>query len=103
MGAGGVRVAMQHPAVVRKLVLLSVSYTLPASTPASWTAMGEMQPEMMHGLPWHDEYMRIAPRPEDFRPAVCEKGRWTPPRPTCPPTLRAISSPVLVIAGDLTS
>jgi len=25
-----------------------------------------MTPEMMHGSPWHEEYIRIASRPDDF-------------------------------------
>src|SRR3712207_4466493 len=67
MGGGvALRVALQHPEVVRKLVLASVTYKLDGVHPGLMEGLAEMKPEMMHGSPWHEEYMRIAPRPEDF-------------------------------------
>ena len=102
MGAGvALRVAMQHPEVVRRLILLSVSYTFAGIHPGIMDGMGEMQPEMMHGSPWHDEYMRIAPRPEDFNRLFAKKGEMDRGITDLPAdALRAIKAPVLVIAGD---
>lgn len=65
-GSVALHVAIRHPEVVRKLVLISVSYTLSGLHPGLMEGMGEMKPEMMYGSPWHEEYMQIAPRPEDF-------------------------------------
>jgi len=102
MGAGvALRVAMQHPEVVRKLVLLSVTYTFAGIHPGLMDGMGEMQPEMMHGSPWHDEYMRIAPRPEDFNRLFAKKGEMdAATTDLSADDVRAITSPVLLIAGD---
>jgi pimeloyl-ACP methyl ester carboxylesterase len=60
------RVAIGHPDVVGKLVLSSVTYPLDGIHPALMEGLGEMTPEMMHGSPWHEEY--IAPRPKDLSP-----------------------------------
>jgi pimeloyl-ACP methyl ester carboxylesterase len=100
-GAVALRIAIRHPAAVRKLILISVSYTLAGLHPGLMDGLGEMQPEMMHGSPWHDEYMQIAPRPEDFNRLFTKKSemdRHTTDIPAA--TLRAIQSPILLIAGD---
>ena len=65
-GSVALHFATRHPQMVRKLVLMSISYTLSGIHPGLMEGMGEMKPEMMYGSPWHEEYMRIAPRPEDF-------------------------------------
>jgi pimeloyl-ACP methyl ester carboxylesterase len=102
MGAGvAMRVAIRHPEVVRKLVLASVSYTFEGLHPGLMEGMGEMRPEMLHGSPWHDEYMQIAPRPEDFNQMFAKKtamDRATRDLPV--EEVRRITAPVLLIMGD---
>ncbi|MGI8517616.1 MAG: alpha/beta fold hydrolase [Acidimicrobiia bacterium] len=72
---GGVALllALRHPELVRKLVLMSVTYKLEGVHPGLMDGLGEMTPEMMHGSQWHDEYMRIAPRPDDFATLFAKK------------------------------
>ena len=65
-GSVALHFALRHPEMLRKLILMSVSYNLGGLHPGLMEGMGEMKPEMMYGSPWHDEYMRLAPRPEDF-------------------------------------
>ncbi|HJR78430.1 MAG TPA: alpha/beta hydrolase [Anaerolineales bacterium] len=65
-GSVALHFATRHPQMVRKLVLMSIGYALSGIHPGLMEGMSEMVPEMMHGSPWHEEYMRIAPRPEDF-------------------------------------
>ena len=55
--------AVRHPEMLRKLVLMSVSYALSGIHPGLMEGLGEMKPEMMYGSPWHEEYMQIAPHP----------------------------------------
>jgi pimeloyl-ACP methyl ester carboxylesterase len=64
--AVGLQLAIRHSDVVRKLVLASVTYTLDGVHPGLMEGLGEMTPAMMYGSPWHEEYVRIAPHPEDF-------------------------------------
>src|SRR5512133_3741480 len=74
MGAGvALHTAIRHPEVLRKLVFASSTYTMDGIQPGLMENLGNMSPEMMHGSPWHDEYMRIAPHPEDFAKLFAKK------------------------------
>jgi pimeloyl-ACP methyl ester carboxylesterase len=102
MGAAvALHVVVRHPQVVRKLIFASGTYKLSGVHPGLMEGLGEMQPEMMHGSPWHEEYMRIAPRPEDFNRLFAKKtemDRQT--RDFSEEDIRAIQAPTLLILGD---
>ena len=102
MGGGvAVRVALGHPEVVRKLVLASVSYKLDGVHPGLMEGLAEMKPKMMHGSPWHEEYMRISPRPEDFPTLFAKKAQMDRQAPDLPAeAIEAIDAPTLLIIGD---
>ncbi len=92
---------IRHPEVVRKLILASVTYTMEGIHPGLMDNMGEMKPEMMHGSPWHDEYMRLAPRPEDFAKLFIKKTEMDRQIKDIPAeVIRAIMAPTLLIIGD---
>ncbi len=93
--------ALRHPELVRKLVLASVTFNMAGVHPGLWEGMGEMQPEMMYGSPWHEEYMRIAPRPEDFARLFAKKSEMDKGLKDIPAeAIQGLKSPVLLIAGD---
>lgn len=99
--AVGVQLVIRHPAAVRKLVLASVTYTLDGVHPGLMEGLGEMTPEMMHGSPWHEEYVRIAPRPEDFPTLFAKKTQMDQQIKDLPDeAIRAITAPTLLIIGD---
>ena len=102
MGAGvALHVALRHPEVLRKLVLASVSYNLGGIHPGLMEGLGNMTPEMMFGSPWHEEYMQIAPHPEDFARLFAKKtemDRGTKDLPA--EAIRSIKAPTLLIIGD---
>lgn len=102
MGAGvALHLAIRHPQVLRKLVHASSTYTLSGIHPGLMEGLGEMTPEMMFGSPWHDEYLRIAPHPEDFARLFAKKtdmDRRTQDIPA--ERIKAINTPVLLIIGD---
>lgn len=99
--AVALHVAIRHPEVVRKLVLISVSYTLAGIHPGLMDGMGEMKPEMMHGSPWHEEYLRLAPRPEDFAKLFAKKTEMDKGIQDIPAeTIRALTMPTLLVIGD---
>ena len=102
MGAGvALHAIIRHPEVVRKLILISVTYTMSGIHPGLMEGLGNMTPEMMHGSPWHDEYMKIAPHPEHFATLFAKKtdmDRRTQDIPS--ESIRAIKSPTLLIIGD---
>jgi pimeloyl-ACP methyl ester carboxylesterase len=102
MGAGiALQIAIRRPEVVRKLVLASVTYRLDGVHPGLMEGLGEMKPEMMHGSPWHEEYMRIAPRPEDFATLFAKKTEMDRQvRDLSADDVAAIGAPTLLIIGD---
>jgi pimeloyl-ACP methyl ester carboxylesterase len=94
-------VVVRHPDVVRKLVLASAAYTLSGVHPGLMDGLAEMKPEMMFGSPWHEEYMRIAPRPEDF--AVLFEKKTQMDRELedfSAAAISAIKAPTLLVIGD---
>jgi pimeloyl-ACP methyl ester carboxylesterase len=87
--------------MLRKLVLMSVSYTLGGVYPALMEGMGEMKPEMMYGSPWHEEYLRIAPRPEDFTRLFEKKTEMNRGlKDFSEEEIRGIKAPTLLMIGD---
>lgn len=102
MGAGvALHLAIRHPEVIRKLILASITYTMSGFHPGLMEGLGNMTPEMMHGSPWHEEYLRIAPRPEDFARLFAKKTQMDRQTKDLPAeSIRAIKSPTLLIVGD---
>ncbi len=102
MGAGiALQVAIRHPEMVRKLVLASVTYNQSGLHPGLMEGLAEMKPEMMFGSPWHEEYMRIAPRPEDFATLFAKKTQMDQEIQDLPAeAIEAIEAPTLLIIGD---
>jgi pimeloyl-ACP methyl ester carboxylesterase len=95
------RLAISHPDLVRKLVLASVTYTLSGVHPGLMDGLGEMKPEMMFGSPWHEEYVRMAPNPEDFATLFAKKTQMDKEIQDLPAdAIEAIKAPTLLIIGD---
>lgn len=100
-GSVALHATVRNPARVRKLVMASVGYTLGGIHPGLIDGLGEMKPEMMFGSPWHDEYMEIAPRPEDFATLFAKKTEMDRGiEDFTPETIESIESPVLLMVGD---
>ncbi|MCC6457542.1 MAG: alpha/beta hydrolase [Caldilineaceae bacterium] len=102
MGAGiALQLAIKHPDLVHKAVFASVSYNDDGLHPGHAEGMAFMQPEMLVGTPWHDEYVRIAPNPDDFPTLFTKVMAMTATnQPLSAETLQQIEAPVLVIMGD---
>src|SRR5262249_47985913 len=64
--AVGLRLALRHPELVRRQALASVSYKAEGLHPGVMEGLANAKPEQMYGSPWHEEYLRIAPHPEQF-------------------------------------
>ncbi len=94
-------VVVRHPEVVRKLIFVSATYKMSGIHPGLMEGLGQMKPEMMYGSPFHEEYMRTAPRPEDFNRLFAKKtemDRQT--RDFSDEEIRAIQAPALLVFGD---
>ena len=100
-GTIALTVAIEHPDVVRKLVLISVGYQLGGMHSGLMDGLGEMKPEVMFGSPWHDEYLRIAPDPDGFATLFAKKTEMDRGLRDLPAeALRAMTAPTLLIIGD---
>jgi pimeloyl-ACP methyl ester carboxylesterase len=99
--AVALHLVLRHPDVVRKLVLASVTYTMAGVHPGLMEGLGDMTPEMMHGSPWYDEYVRIAPRPEDFPKLFAKKTAMDRQiKDLSAEAISSIKAPTLLIIGD---
>jgi pimeloyl-ACP methyl ester carboxylesterase len=102
MGAAvAVRLAIRHPEVVRKLVFAAIAINAAGIQAGLMDNLGEMKPEMMHGSPWHDEYVRLAPDPDYFPTFFAKKTEMDKATKDIPDeTFAAIKAPMLIIIGD---
>ena len=100
-GSVALHLATRHSQMVRKLVLMSIGYKLSGIHTGLMEGMAEMKPEMMHGSPWHEEYMRIAPRPDDFNRLFEKKTEMDRQiRDFSEEQIREIKAPTLLMIGD---
>jgi pimeloyl-ACP methyl ester carboxylesterase len=102
-GGVALRTAIQHPKVVRRLVLVSTPFKRAGWYPemvAGMDAMGPQIAEPMKQSPMYADYQRIAPRVEDW-PILVEQLTtlmrqdydWTD-------EARSLSVPTMIVAGD---
>jgi pimeloyl-ACP methyl ester carboxylesterase len=93
-------IALRHPERVRKLVLMSVTYRLDGVRAGLMEGIGEMQPSMMYGSPWHTNYLELNPKP-DFDRLFRKKSEMDKHvADVSEAQLRGLTQPVLLIAGD---
>ena len=99
--AVALHVAIRHPEVVRKLVLASVTYTMSGIHPGLMDGLANMRPEMMFGSPWHEEYIQIAPNPDNFATLFAKKTEMDRGIQDVPAeVIQSIKAPTLLIIGD---
>ncbi|GHO87505.1 alpha/beta fold hydrolase [Dictyobacter formicarum] len=102
MGAGiALQIAIAHPKLVRKLVLTSVTYNNEGFHPGLLAGMETLKPEDLVGSPFYEEYINIAPRPQDWPQLVSKVKQLDSAMPDLSPeVIRAIKAPTLLIIGD---
>ncbi|MFD6391756.1 alpha/beta fold hydrolase [Nocardia sp. NPDC060259] len=103
MGAGvALDITLRHPDLVRKQILLSGGLGAEAMHPGLMEGMDELKPEHLHGSPFHTDYLKNAPRPEDFPQLVARvldhdlNGMPS----VSPEAARTIKAPTLTVIGD---
>jgi pimeloyl-ACP methyl ester carboxylesterase len=102
-GAAALRAAIQHPALVRRLVVVSTPCRRSGWYPEMVASMGQMGAafaDMMRGTPMYESYARVAPRPDNF-PALCDKmGDMLRQDYDWSAEVAALTMPVLLVVGD---
>jgi pimeloyl-ACP methyl ester carboxylesterase len=107
MGGGtALRTAIQHPDLIRKLVVVSFPHTRDAWYPevrAGMAAMGAAAAAMLEGSPPHQAYVRVAPNPAGF-PALLEKmGDMLRQGHDWSVEVSTLPMPVMLVFGDADS
>ncbi len=102
-GGVALRTAIQHPAAVNRLILVSTPFKRAGWHPEQIAAFDTMGPDFAEPLkqsPMYEEYRRIAPRVDDWPVLVTQLTGllkldydWTE-------EVRALRTPVLVVVGD---
>ncbi|MFG1798031.1 alpha/beta fold hydrolase [Nocardia sp. NPDC049149] len=103
MGAGvALQITLKHPELVRKQILAAGGLDANAMHPGLLDGLADLQPEMLHGSPFHTDYLKNAPRPDDFPRLVArvkEHDQNAIPVVT-PEAARQVKAPTLTVIGD---
>ena len=102
MGGGiALQMAIRHPDLVRRLVLISATFRSDGMHAAALEMFPTITPELFAGSPIEEAYLRTAPNPGDF-PKLVEKLSRLDTSPYAWPEedIRAITAPTLIVQGD---
>ncbi|HEV8194088.1 MAG TPA: alpha/beta hydrolase [Ktedonobacterales bacterium] len=100
-GGLAMEVAVEHPSMVRKLVVATPIYNPDGFQPGVLAGIEALQPELLAGTPFQEEYASIAPNPQEWPRLIAktkqldrEFAGWSPE------AIQSFKAPTLLIAGD---
>ena len=102
MGSGiALQIAIKHPQLVRKLALAAPIFSRDAFYPHVLPQIETLNPEHLAGTPWHQAYLKVAPKPGDW-PMLVEKVKQLNRefQGSTAEAVRSIKAPALIIIGD---
>jgi len=104
MGGGvGFRLAVQHPAMVRRLVIASAPFAqdgfFPEMLPQQ-AQVGAGMAEMMKDTPMYQSYIAIAPHPEEFPQLLDRIGELMRKPYDWSEDVKKLEMPVMLVYGD---
>jgi pimeloyl-ACP methyl ester carboxylesterase len=102
-GGVALRVAIQHPAKVGRLVSASAGIRRDATYPEILEQQGQVSAaavEFMKGTPMYELYQRVAPRPEDFGRLLDKIGAAMAKDFDFTEEVRGLQVPTLVVTAD---
>ena len=98
--AAGLQLAIRHPEKVNKLIAASAAYDAEGWQPEFKAFIPQMTVEMFVGMPFAEEYRKLAANPDGF-PALVEKLIALEKEPMAwEADVKAMKTPVLIITGD---
>jgi pimeloyl-ACP methyl ester carboxylesterase len=102
-GGAGLRLAIQHPAVVRRLVVMSAPYAqngfFPEMLPQQ-AAVGAAMAEQMKETPMYKSYVAVAPNTKDFPRLLDRMGEYMRRPYDWSEEVKKLSMPVMLVYGD---
>lgn len=102
-GGVALRTTIQHPDVVRKLVVVSAAFKRDGWYPEIQAGMDQMGPaaaEPMKQTPMYQLYVRVAPRPDDWPVLLTKLGNLVRRDYDWSKEVAAIKAPTLLVFGD---
>ena len=102
-GGAGLRLAIQHPDVVRRLVVISAPYAqngfFPEMLPQQ-AMVGAAMAEHMKETPMYTSYVAVAPNPNDFPRLLDRMGELMRRPNDWSEDVKKLSMPVMLVYGD---
>ncbi|USJ26341.1 alpha/beta fold hydrolase [Ensifer adhaerens] len=98
--AAGLQLAIRHPDKVNKLAAASVGYDSEGWQPEFKAFIPQMTVEMFVGMPFAEDYRKLAANPDGFPDLVKKLIQLEKEPMAWEPDVKALKTPVLVIAGD---
>ena len=102
-GGVAMQLAFQHPEKIRKLVAVSANIrrdAIPAEMLAQQGQVNAGAMEFMKSTPMYQDYVRVAPRPEDFPRLLDKMGQSMSKDFDFSQEVRDLKVPTLIVAGD---
>ena len=100
-GAVALRLAIEHPDVVRRLVVSSVSFHPSGDRGENTEAVAEMTVDMIAGTPMEQAYLAKSPHPEKLQDLLTKLSHFDEGFPGWPDDgIRGIAAPTLITVGD---
>jgi pimeloyl-ACP methyl ester carboxylesterase len=104
MGGGvALRLAIQHPEVVRRLAVVSAGYAQDGFYPEMLPMQAQVGAAMaaaMKETPMYKSYVAVAPRPEDFPRLLDRMGEWMRTPYDWSEDVKKLKGPVMLVYGD---
>ncbi|MBD9572126.1 alpha/beta fold hydrolase [Ensifer adhaerens] len=98
--AAGLQLAIRHPDKVNKLAAASVGYDAEGWQPEFKAFIPQMTVEMFVGMPFAEDYRKLAANPDGFPDLVKKLIQLEKEPMAWEPDVKALKTPVLVVAGD---
>ena len=98
--AAGLQLAIRHPDKVNKLAAASVGYDAEGWQPEFKAFIPQMTVEMFVGMPFAEDYRKLAANPDGFPDLVKKLIQLEKEPMAWEADVKALKAPVLVIAGD---
>jgi pimeloyl-ACP methyl ester carboxylesterase len=102
-GGAALRLAVQHPEVVRRLAVVSAGYAQDGYYPemvAMQAQVGAAMAEMMKDTPMYRSYVAVAPEPDDFPRLLDRMGDLMRTPYDWADDVKTLRMPVMLVFGD---
>jgi pimeloyl-ACP methyl ester carboxylesterase len=99
-GAVTLALAIQHPELVRRIVVSSVSFHPDGDRPENQEAVGEMTVDMIAGTPMEQDYLAKSPNPDKLQTLLDKLGAYDDGGGWADADIEGIAAPTLITVGD---